>query len=109
MRLGLQVFNITVVKTSLLKIFELDYDEEFLVSKKNNSDELDEEYTVHIDISGGYNLDFVFYSEEKVDLFLSKVVEYYNNGTLPSALKFEDENVRFLKDLRYKIHSGELV
>ena len=109
MRLGLQTFNITVVRKSLLSTFELDYDEEFLVPKKKNLDEPDEEYTVHIYISGGHNLDFVFYSEEQVDLFVSKVVEYYNNGTLPSALKFEDEHVKFLEDLRYKIHSGELV
>lgn len=109
MRLGLQTFNITVVRKSLLSTFELDYDEEFLVPKKNKIDEPDEEYTVHIYISGGYNLNFVFYREDQVNLFLSKVVEYYNNRTLPSALKFEYENVKFLEELRYKIHSGEIV
>ena len=102
-------FDISVEKSISVRKFELDYSDDFLEPVDNTYTEPYEKYTVHIYVSGGYNLDFVFLSEEKADLFVSKVVECYNNGSLFPDCEFNERSIDILWDLRYKVHSGEIV
>lgn len=102
-------FDISVEKSVEVRKFKLDYSDEFLVPVDNTYTEPYEKYTVHIYVSGGYNLDFVLLSEEKANLFVSKVVEYYNDRSLLPECEFDDESVDMLWDLRHDVHSGKIV
>lgn len=102
-------FDISVEKSISVRKFELDYSDDFLEPVDNTYTEPYEKYTVHIYASGGYNLDFVFFSEGKADLFVSKVVEYYNNRSLLPDCEFNERSVDMLWDLWYDVHSGKIV
>ena len=102
-------FDISVEKSVEVRKFKLDYSDEFLVSVDNTYTEPYEKYTVHIYVSDGYNLDFVLLTEEKADLFVSKVVEYYNDGSLLPDCEFNERSVDMLWDLWYDVHSGKIV